>query len=314
MDNFSLPVSSVVTQDYIPDCVNYTPSSVTNSVFDNKTSLLCANFTEPNSNGTTLQLRPFVLPFWQKLSWTVCFSLMVIVAALGNILVIWVILAHRRMRTVTNYFLLNLSIADLMMATLNVIFNFIYMLDSHWPFGQKYCQINNFVSKFDSAGSIDGSNHISQRCFNVILHNNHITQLALMTLNQHIFFRSPNRASKGIPIHGDRLIHLRFVDDVVVLLSESPQQHQPMIQELRTANNKCPYFECLRDEVYISPIERFFIPKDINVRRHIRYNASTDAESNSLLYHIVDLVLQWNFVNTYSSLLNYKRIRIRRRN
>lgn len=43
--------------------------------------------------------------------------------------------AHRRMRTVTNYFLLNLSISDLLMATLNCMFNFIFMLESNWPFG-----------------------------------------------------------------------------------------------------------------------------------------------------------------------------------
>jgi hypothetical protein len=37
------------------------------------------------------------------------------------------LLAHRRMRNVTNYFLVNLSMADLMMSVMNTVFNFIFM-------------------------------------------------------------------------------------------------------------------------------------------------------------------------------------------
>ena len=71
----------------------------------------------------------------------------------------------------TNYLLVNLSIADLMMTLLNTLFNFIlmrdkyvdyliilqhfyiklpkifaYFLNSQWPFGVPYCYINNFVA------------------------------------------------------------------------------------------------------------------------------------------------------------------------
>ncbi|KAG1675950.1 Cytochrome P450 2C29 [Nymphon striatum] len=50
-------------------------------------------------------------------------------------------------------------------------------------------------------------------------------------------FRGLNWTSKGIPINGDRLTNLRFADDVV-LLSESPQELQLMVEELRTASSK----------------------------------------------------------------------------
>ena len=50
--------------------------------------------------------------------------------------VIWIVLSHARMRSVTNYFIVNLSIADTLNATLNVIPNFIYMLTGNWPFGR----------------------------------------------------------------------------------------------------------------------------------------------------------------------------------
>lgn len=62
--------------------------------------------------------------------------------------------AHRRMRTVTNYFLVNLSLADLMMSLLNCAFNFIFLLNSSWPFGSVYCTISNFVAHVTVASSV----------------------------------------------------------------------------------------------------------------------------------------------------------------
>lgn len=58
------------------------------------------------------------------------------------------------MRTVTNFFLLNLSLADLLMATLNCVFNFIFMLNSDWPFGAVYCTINNFIANVSVGSSV----------------------------------------------------------------------------------------------------------------------------------------------------------------
>lgn len=62
--------------------------------------------------------------------------------------------AHREMRTTTNYFLLNLSVADLLMSSLNCMFNFIYMLNSDWPFGSVYCSLNNFLGNVTVSASV----------------------------------------------------------------------------------------------------------------------------------------------------------------
>ncbi|KAG7187568.1 hypothetical protein KM043_016639 [Ampulex compressa] len=98
--------------------------------------------------------RPFDLPWWQKLSWSLIFAVILLVATGGNVIVMWIVLAHRRMRTVTNYFLVNLSMADLMMSLLNCAFNFIFLLNSNWPFGVIYCTINNFVAHVTVASSV----------------------------------------------------------------------------------------------------------------------------------------------------------------
>ncbi|XP_077561254.1 tachykinin-like peptides receptor 86C [Haemaphysalis longicornis] len=78
---------------------------------------------------------------------------MVATAVLGNAAVVWIVLGHRAMRTVTNYFLLNLSLADTMTATFNAIFNLVYMLESHWAFGEPYCVFSNFVANLTVSSS-----------------------------------------------------------------------------------------------------------------------------------------------------------------
>ncbi|XP_067643364.1 tachykinin-like peptides receptor 86C isoform X2 [Eurosta solidaginis] len=79
---------------------------------------------------------------------------MLFVAIAGNCIVLWIVAGHRSMRTVTNYFLLNLSIADLLMSSLNCVFNFIFMLNSDWPFGSIYCTINNFMANVTVSTSV----------------------------------------------------------------------------------------------------------------------------------------------------------------
>lgn len=64
----------------------------------------------------------------ERLFWVLIFSIMVLVAAGGNTIVVYIVSTNKEMKSVTNYFLVNLSLADTMVSTLNVIFNFISML------------------------------------------------------------------------------------------------------------------------------------------------------------------------------------------
>lgn len=62
-------------------------------------------------------------------------------------------IAHRRMRTVTNCFLVNLAVADLLMATLNGAPNFVFLVTANWPFGSVTCRASNFTANLTvSAG------------------------------------------------------------------------------------------------------------------------------------------------------------------
>lgn len=86
----------------------------------------------------------FVQPSWRIALWSLAYGLVVAVAVFGNLIVIWIILAHKRMRTVTNYFLVNLAFSDASVAAFNTLVNFIYGLHSEWYFGANYCRFQNF--------------------------------------------------------------------------------------------------------------------------------------------------------------------------
>ena len=83
---------------------------------------------------------------WQRVLWICLFSCMVVIAFLGNSGVILIVLLNKQMRTVTNMFIVNLSISDILVSGGNVIFNFVYMLNGHWVFGRTYCKISNFIA------------------------------------------------------------------------------------------------------------------------------------------------------------------------
>ncbi|XP_050720763.1 RYamide receptor-like [Eriocheir sinensis] len=78
-----------------------------------------------------------------------------VIAVLGNSVVVYVVCSSEKMRTVTNYFIANLAIGDLFMAILCVPFSFISTLIlKYWPFGGTLCVAVNYlqaVSVFVSA-------------------------------------------------------------------------------------------------------------------------------------------------------------------
>lgn len=87
----------------------------------------------------------FSQPDWQIALWAIPYLSIVIASIVGNGTVIWIILSHQRMRTVTNYFIVNLAVSDLLMASLNTVFNFIYASHNVWYFDEGFCQFLNFV-------------------------------------------------------------------------------------------------------------------------------------------------------------------------
>ncbi|KAI4546847.1 hypothetical protein MG293_003402 [Ovis ammon polii] len=96
---------------------------------------ISTNISEPNQ---------FVQPAWQIVLWAAAYTVIVVTSVVGNVVVMWIILAHKRMRTVTNYFLVNLAFAEASMAAFNTVVNFTYAVRNEWYYGLFYCKFHNF--------------------------------------------------------------------------------------------------------------------------------------------------------------------------
>lgn len=83
------------------------------------------------------------------------YSAVFIVALLGNGMVCFVVNTSPRMKTVTNYFIVNLAVGDIFMTMFCVPFSFVSILVlRYWPFGVAMCKVVNYsqaVSVFVSA-------------------------------------------------------------------------------------------------------------------------------------------------------------------
>ncbi|KAI5620137.1 neuromedin-K receptor [Silurus asotus] len=122
------------------------------------------------SNATGNWTNQFAQPPWRVALWSVAYSTILAVAVFGNLVVMWIIVAHRRMRTVTNYFLLNLAFSDASMAAFNTLVNFIYATHGDWYFGEEYCKFHNFFPVTSVFASIYSMTAISVDRYMAIIH------------------------------------------------------------------------------------------------------------------------------------------------
>ncbi|XP_038570746.1 neuropeptide Y receptor type 2 [Micropterus salmoides] len=67
------------------------------------------------------------------------YSTIILFGVTGNSLVIYVVYKFKNLRTVTNFFIVNLAVADLLVNTLCLPFTLVYTLYGEWKLGQVLC-------------------------------------------------------------------------------------------------------------------------------------------------------------------------------
>lgn len=108
-----------------------------NSIVTSAEQNLSSVVTEISSNGTTNGES-----FSFKIVKLSIYAVIFLVSIVGNTLVVVVIIRRRRMRTVINYFILNLAVADLAMTCICIPFDIPVQENGYrWPYGPIMCRI-----------------------------------------------------------------------------------------------------------------------------------------------------------------------------
>ncbi|XP_006819556.1 D(1) dopamine receptor-like [Saccoglossus kowalevskii] len=125
----------------------------------------------------------------------------ILVTVLGNILVICSVVSFRRLRTVTNYFIVSLAVSDLTIATVVMPFSAANQVLGYWSFGTIFCNI--YV------------------CLDVLCCTASIINLCMISLDRYLAITSPFTYYRRMtPLTASIMITVTYV--VSVLISVVP--------------------------------------------------------------------------------------------
>ncbi len=100
------------------------------------------NFTVNENNGTDVEhLYDMMHEPWFKGVFIVLYTVIFLLGVSGNLLVVYVVLRNKSMQTITNLFITNLAISDIMMCLLAVPFTPLSAFLKSWVFGDVLCHI-----------------------------------------------------------------------------------------------------------------------------------------------------------------------------
>ncbi|XP_046802832.1 cholecystokinin receptor-like [Lucilia cuprina] len=127
----------------ILDGDNTSTSSLFNQYIDNSSTLQYAT-NDTFLNQTKLSVKKRIsteIPIWL----IPCYSIILIFAIVGNLLVASTLFQNRRMRTITNVFLANLAISDMLLGVLCMPITLVGTYLRHFIFGELVCKFIQFA-------------------------------------------------------------------------------------------------------------------------------------------------------------------------
>ncbi|KAF7659579.1 hypothetical protein LDENG_00296430 [Lucifuga dentata] len=121
-----------------------------------KSANCCSDFTSTNF----LMLQDSTKLVEVQVILILAYSTIILFGVTGNSLVLYVVYKFKNLQTVTNFFIVNLAVSDLLVNTLCLPFTLVYTLYGEWKFGQVLC----FVLPYAQGMAV----HVSTITLNII--------------------------------------------------------------------------------------------------------------------------------------------------
>nr|XP_006817370.1 PREDICTED: neuropeptide Y receptor type 1-like [Saccoglossus kowalevskii] len=104
-------------------------------------------YVDPNTTNITFDYLDMSLPMECQILFISAFTLNMLLSIVGNVLVLIVLIWRKSTRSDLNPFLVNLSVADLMMAVFCMPFTFPTIMLGEWVFGRVMCPVLIFMQQ-----------------------------------------------------------------------------------------------------------------------------------------------------------------------
>lgn len=82
------------------------------------------------------------------------YGLTFVIGLTGNILVVYVVVCSRKIRSITASFMISLAVADILFLIVCVPYNTIEFVKLEWQLGPSMCKISNFTEMLSAFSSI----------------------------------------------------------------------------------------------------------------------------------------------------------------
>jgi hypothetical protein len=142
----------MVLKNEVFNCMNFTSESELNEFTKNIEKLIINMSYKSFSNHTTNVYSNRM--YWLMTLKIALYIVLIVVALLGNLLIIFVIWFNKFLRNTTNYFILNLAICDLAIVLSCMWVQIFMTLSEQWLLGEIFCKINSYMQMVSIISSV----------------------------------------------------------------------------------------------------------------------------------------------------------------